>query len=53
VLRDERGRAIVNDRLWTLRFGNGVFGDPTDLVSSAGIEDETHGLLGTVEAVSS
>jgi uncharacterized protein (TIGR03118 family) len=53
VVRDERGRAIVNDRLWTLRFGNGVFGDPTDLVFSAGIQNETHGLLGTIEAVSS
>jgi uncharacterized protein (TIGR03118 family) len=51
VLRDQRGRAIVNDRLWALRFGNGVFGDPTDLVFSAGIENETHGLLGTIEPV--
>ncbi|HZD74860.1 MAG TPA: TIGR03118 family protein [Actinomycetota bacterium] len=51
TLRDERGRVIVNDRLWALRFGNGVFGGPTDLVFSAGIEDETHGLLGTISAV--
>jgi uncharacterized protein (TIGR03118 family) len=53
VLRDEQGRAIVNDRLWTLRFGNGVFGGPTDLVFSAGIENETHGLLGIIEAAGS
>jgi uncharacterized protein (TIGR03118 family) len=53
TLRDAHGRAIVNDRLWALRFGNGVFGDPTDLVFSAGIEDETHGLLGSIEPASS
>jgi len=51
TLRDEQGRAIVNDRLWALRFGNGVFGGPTDLVFSAGIQNETHGLLGTIQAV--
>jgi uncharacterized protein (TIGR03118 family) len=49
TVRDEHGRAIVNDRLWALRFGNGVFGDPNDLVFSAGIENETHGLLGIIE----
>jgi uncharacterized protein (TIGR03118 family) len=52
TLRDRHGRAIVNDRLWALRFGNGVLGDPTDLVFSAGIEDETHGLLGIIEPAS-
>jgi uncharacterized protein (TIGR03118 family) len=52
TVRDEHGHAIVNDRLWALRFGNGVFGDPTDLVFSAGIEDETHGLLGIIEPAS-
>jgi hypothetical protein len=36
TLRDEQGRAIVNDRLWALRFGNGVFGGPTDLVVQRG-----------------
>ena len=35
---------------WALRFGNGVLGDPTDLIFSAGIVDETHGLLGIIEA---
>jgi uncharacterized protein (TIGR03118 family) len=50
TLRDQHGRAIVNDRLWALRFGNGVFGDPTDLIFSAGIQNETHGLLGIIEA---
>jgi uncharacterized protein (TIGR03118 family) len=52
ALRDEHGREIVIDGLWALRFGNGVFGDPTDLVFSAGIEDETHGLLGIIEPAS-
>jgi uncharacterized protein (TIGR03118 family) len=52
-LRDEHGRGIVIDGLWALRFGNGVFGDPTDLVFSAGIDDESHGLLGIIEPASS
>jgi uncharacterized protein (TIGR03118 family) len=38
--------------LWALRSGNGVLGDRTDLVFSAGIEDETHGLLGIIEPAS-
>jgi uncharacterized protein (TIGR03118 family) len=52
-LRDQHGRGIVIDGLWALRFGNGVFGDPTDLVFSAGIDDEAHGLLGIIEAAAS
>jgi uncharacterized protein (TIGR03118 family) len=51
-LRDQRGQGIVIDGLWALRFGNGVLGDPTDLVFSAGIDDEAHGLLGIIEPVS-
>jgi uncharacterized protein (TIGR03118 family) len=35
--------------LWGLRFGNGVFGRPRDLVFSAGIGDEGHGLLGEIQ----
>ncbi len=50
--RDEHGNPVVIDGLWALRVGNGVFGDPTGLVFSAGPDDESHGLLGTIEAVS-
>ena len=33
-----------------LRFGNGVTGSPTTLLFSAGPEEESHGLLGTIDA---
>jgi hypothetical protein len=29
-------------------FGNGTFGGPGDLVFTAGIADESHGLLGEI-----
>jgi uncharacterized protein (TIGR03118 family) len=50
-LRDEGGRPIEIDGLWALRFGNGVAGSPTTLMFSAGIDDEAHGLFGSIEAV--
>ena len=50
-LRDENGQPIVIDGLWALRFGNGVAGSPTTLLFSAGIDDEAHGLFGSIEAV--
>jgi uncharacterized protein (TIGR03118 family) len=43
------GNTIAIDRLWGLRFGNGTFGGPGDLVFTAGIGDETHGLLGEID----
>jgi uncharacterized protein (TIGR03118 family) len=45
-LQDQNGKPIRIDGLWTLRFGNGVFGTPSTLIFSAGIDDEQHGLLG-------
>jgi uncharacterized protein (TIGR03118 family) len=51
-LRDEHRRPIEIDGLWALRFGNGVIGTPTTLLFSAGPDDETHGLFGSIEAVS-
>jgi uncharacterized protein (TIGR03118 family) len=51
TLRDEHRRAIEIDGLWALRFGNGVIGSPTTLLFSAGIDDEEHGLFGSIEAV--
>jgi uncharacterized protein (TIGR03118 family) len=44
------GNPIQNDGLWTLRFGNGVTGDANDLLFSAGIQNEQHGLLGELLA---
>jgi uncharacterized protein (TIGR03118 family) len=49
-LRHEDGSPIQIEGLWALRFGNGVTGDPTTLLFTAGIEDEAHGLFGAIQA---
>jgi uncharacterized protein (TIGR03118 family) len=49
-LRHEDGRPIQIEGLWALRFGNGVTGNPTTLLFTAGIDDEAHGLFGAIEA---
>lgn len=49
-LFNQDGNPIQIDGLWALRFGNGVFGAPNDLIFSAGIADEEHGLLGEISA---
>jgi len=51
-LRHEDGSVIQIDGLWALRFGNGVTGNPTTLLFTAGIDDEAHGLFGAIEATS-
>jgi hypothetical protein len=47
VLCDAGGTPIVNSGAWGPRFGNGSIGTKHTLVSAAGIDDVTHGLLGT------
>jgi uncharacterized protein (TIGR03118 family) len=49
-LRHEDGRPIEIEGLWALRFGNGVTGNPTTLLFTAGIDDEAHGLFGAIQA---
>jgi uncharacterized protein (TIGR03118 family) len=49
-LRHEDGSPIEIEGLWALRFGNGVTGNPTTLLFTAGIDDEAHGLFGAIEA---
>jgi len=51
TLRGTNGKPIVIDGLWGLQFGNGVAGDTSALIFSAGPDDESHGLLGTLTAV--
>jgi uncharacterized protein (TIGR03118 family) len=51
-LRHEDGSPIQVEGLWALRFGNGVTGNPTTLLFTAGIDDEAHGLFGAIEAAS-
>jgi len=50
-LRRPNGDPIAINGLWGLRFGNGVAGGPNDLLFSAGIHDEAHGLLGMIRHV--
>src|SRR6185312_10270748 len=47
---NEDGNPIQIEGLWGLRFGNGTFGTPDSLIFSAGIADESHGLLGEIVA---
>ncbi len=45
------GDPIVIDGLWALQFGNGTVAGPTDtLFFTAGPDDESHGLFGSIEA---
>jgi len=49
TLQDKNGNAIVIDGLWGLLFGNGKSGgDQNTLYFTAGPEDESHGLLGSL-----
>ena len=49
-LRQCRGKPIVIDGLWALRFGNGNAAKTTELLFSAGPDGESHGLLGKIVA---
>jgi uncharacterized protein (TIGR03118 family) len=52
LLRDRHGKPIQIDGLWALRFGNGGNAGPTNtLFFTAGIDDEAHGLFGTITAL--
>ncbi|MDX6545787.1 MAG: hypothetical protein QOG02_1561 [Gaiellales bacterium] len=51
LLHRPGGRPLAIQGLWGLTFGNGVTGSPSDLLFSAGIDDEAHGLLGEIRHV--
>jgi uncharacterized protein (TIGR03118 family) len=49
TLRDSAGGKLLIDGLWALEFGNaGSNGNPDTLFFTAGPNDETHGLFGTI-----
>lgn len=49
VMRNERGKAIVIDKLWGLLFGNGEsLGDKNALYYAAGPDDEKDGVFGSL-----
>ena len=47
-LEDVHGKPLVIDRLWTLTLGGGRNSSPDTLYFSAGPNDETNGLFGTI-----
>ena len=49
VLRNSTSTPISNPGLWALSFGNGILAGPTNtLYFTAGIDNQTHGLFGTI-----
>jgi len=52
LLRDRHGKPITIEGLWALRFGNGGTAGATNvLYFTAGIDDEQHGLFGTITPI--
>jgi uncharacterized protein (TIGR03118 family) len=52
LLKGSRNKPIEIEGLWALTFGNGSRGGvPDTLYFTAGPEDETHGLFGSIEPV--
>ena len=52
LLNDQNGEALEIDGLWALSFGNGGSAGPTNtLFFTAGIDDEQHGLFGSIRPV--
>jgi uncharacterized protein (TIGR03118 family) len=49
-LKNADGNPIVISGLWGLILGNGAAGTPQTVFFTAGLADESHGLLGTVTA---
>jgi uncharacterized protein (TIGR03118 family) len=48
ALRDARGRLIHEDRLWSLILGDAAAATPQTLLFTAGIDNEQHGLIGSI-----
>jgi uncharacterized protein (TIGR03118 family) len=49
LMRESNGRTMAIEKLWALSFGNGAAAGPSNvLYFTAGIEDEAHGLFGTL-----
>ena len=51
ALLDEHGMPIQIDDLWALKFGTDTTGGEHTLLFSAGIMDEMHGLVGSINHV--
>ena len=53
TLKKSNGKAIAIDGLWALLPGNGIQSGKDEVIFSAGPDNETHGLLGTLASASS
>jgi uncharacterized protein (TIGR03118 family) len=51
TVRNLKGKAIANDGLWGLAFGNGVIGTPRTLIIAAGIDQYANGLIAGIRPV--
>jgi len=52
LLRGSNGQPLTIEGLWALSFGNGAAAGPTNtLFFTAGIDDEEHGLFGTITPI--
>jgi uncharacterized protein (TIGR03118 family) len=50
TLNNQQGNPVAIDGLWSLMFGNGTVSDQDTLYFTAGIQAETHGLFGSIQA---
>ena len=51
TVRNLKGKAIANDGLWGMAFGNGVIGTPRTLIIAAGIDEYADGLIAAIKPV--
>lgn len=51
TVRTLKGKALANDGLWGMQFGNGVIGTPNTLIIAAGIDEYANGLIAAVKPV--
>jgi uncharacterized protein (TIGR03118 family) len=53
TLEDSSGNPITIDGLWSLNFGNGKVSDAATLYFTAGIQNQAHGLFGSIQGAPS
>jgi uncharacterized protein (TIGR03118 family) len=51
TVRNLHGKALKNDGLWGMQFGNGVIGTPRTLIVAAGINDYADGVIAGITPV--
>jgi uncharacterized protein (TIGR03118 family) len=51
TVRNLKGKALANDGLWGMQFGNGMIGTPRTLIIAAGIDEYADGLIAAIRPV--